>query len=435
MGDIIDMNKVDEIYRCKDVKMVIIFINLIGAPISLIFLLFCILRMILAKHKKQFLTNLILLIFSSEVINVISKLLQLLKYHFDDTRDDKKFNEHDTPRGIICQIQIVTSMYSDFCSLFGTLLLSLRCYDIIINRNSFFNKGNIAIFSIIFVISISIVLSIALLIIDREAFTPMLSYRYDLRDRCSYWCWLRHETSITCFILYWIILFFNIVFAYKTNKNLKQGYNKLLGKSEIKNENNNNMSTPLNEISKDIIVTKDGASQLTKAEKKRLNEFKKMRIKCLIYPFVTIIIWLIIATYRIVDDFLFYKIDNYEDSEQSIAEEKRILGGNKFLNDIVQIFLVLHTFLSTLRGIFYGLSFIIFEEKIFFNIFKKFYEKCFKDEYSEEENEEDIHEIQRNTNSSSVENDYENKEKEEEEDGKNENIELNTSDYQYNDNN
>jgi len=434
MGVLIDLKKVDDIYRCKDVKIVIVYINLIGAPISLVFLLFCIIRMILAKQKKTFLTNLILLIFSSEVVNVISKLLQLIKYCFKDERDDKSFNEHDTPRGIICQIQIATSMYSDFCSLLGTLLLSLRCYDIIINRNSFFNQSKNAMLSIVLVISISVVLSIALLIIDREALEPKLSYRYDIRDRCSYWCWLRHETSIACFILYWIILIFNIVFACKTNKNLKKGYNKLIGKDVIKNENNDNMNTPLNEISKDIIITKDGINNLTSSERKRLNEFKKMRIKCLIYPTVTIIIWLIIATYRIVDDISFYKIDNYPDTDTSIDEEKRILGGNIFLNCIVQIFLVLHTFLSTFRGIFYGLSFIIFEEKIFFNIFKKFYENCFKDEYSEE-SEEEVHEIQRNTNNSSIENDYENKEKEEEEeDNKNDNIELNTSEYQYNEN-
>ena len=435
MGSIIDLKKVDEIYRCKDVKEIIIYINLIGAPISLIFLLFCILRMILAKHKKTFLTNLILLIFSSEVVNVISKLLQLIKYCFDDSREDKSFNDHDTPRGIICQIQIATSMYSDFCSLLGTLLLSLRCYDIIINRNSFFNKGKNAMFSIIFIIAISVALSIILLIIDREVLDAKLAYRYDIRDRCSYWCWLRHETSIICFILYWIILIFNIVFACKTNTSLKNGYNKLIGKSIIKNENNNDMNTPLNEISKEIIVTKDGTSLLTNTEKKRLKEFKIMRIKCLIYPYVTIIIWLIIATYRIVDDSLFYEIDQYDDTQKSIDKEKEILGDNIFLNNIVEIFLVFHTFLSTLRGIFYGLSFIIFEEKIFFNFFKKFYKKCFKDEYSEE-NEDDVHEIQRNTNNFSVENDYENKEKEEKEeenDSKND-IELNTSEYQYDEN-
>ncbi len=434
MGALIDMNKVEDIYRCRDVKKVIIYINLIGAPISLIFLLFCVLRMILAKHKKTFLTNLILLIFSSEIVNVISKLLQLIKYCFKDERDDKSFNDHDTPRGIICQIQIATSMYSDFCSLLGTLLLSLRCYDIIINRNSFFNKNKNAIISIIFVICISVVLSIALLIIDRIV-NPMISYRYDIRDRCSYWCWLRHETSIACFILYWIILILNIVFACKTNKNLKKGYNKLIGESVIINENNNNMNTPLNEVSKDIIVTKDGTSLFTNAEKKRLKEFKIMRIKCLIYPYVTIIIWLLIATYRIVDDSLFLDIDNNVNADDSIDEEKEILGKNKFLYVIVQLFLVLHTLLSTLRGIFYGLSFIIFEEKIFFNFFKTFYKKCFKDEYSEE-NEEDVNDIQRNTNNSSIENEYEKKEKEEEEvESKNENIELNTSEYLYNENN
>jgi hypothetical protein len=435
MGSIIDLKKVDEIYRCKDVKEIIIYINLIGAPISLIFLLFCILRMILAKHKKTFLTNLILLIFSSEVVNDISKLLQLIKYCFLDKRDERDFNCHDTPRGIICQIQIAISMYSDFCSLLGTLLLSLRCYDIIINRNSFFNKGKNAMFSIIFIIAISVALSIIILIIDREVLDAKLAYRYDIRDRCSYWCWLRHETSIICFILYWIILIFNIVFACKTNTSLKNGYNKLIGKSIITNENNNDMNTPLNEISKEIIVTKDGTSLLTNTEKKRLKEFKIMRIKCLIYPYVTIIIWLIIATYRIVDDSLFYEIDQYDDSQKSIDKEKEILGDNIFLNNIVEIFLVFHTFLSTLRGIFYGLSFIIFEEKIFFNFFKKFYKKCLKDEYSEE-NEDDVHEIQRNTNNFSVENDYENKEKEEKEEenySKND-IELNTSEYQYDEN-
>ena len=264
---------------------------------------------------------------------------------------------------------------------------------------------------------------------DREVLEPKLAYRYDLRDRCSYWCWLRHETSIACFIIYWIILIFNIVFACKTNKILKKGYNKLIGESAIRNESNNNMNTPLNEISK------DGTSHLTNTEKKRLKEFKIMRIKCLIYPNVTILIWLIIATYRIVDDSLFLEIDSLDDADESIEEEKRKLGDNTFLYVTVQLFLVLHTLLSTLRGIFYGLSFIIFEEKIFFNCFKTFYKKCFKDEYLEE-NEEDVHVIQRNTNNSSVENDYEDKEKEEEEnDSKNDNIELNASDYQYNENN
>ena len=130
MGKIIDTVHVEEIYRCNNVKIPIIFITLIGCPLSLGVLLFGLYRMISTKKKFAFFTSLIMLIFSSEIVNIISKLLQLIKYFFDDDRADKSENmSMDNARGIICQIQISTSMFSDFCSLLATLLLSLRCYD------------------------------------------------------------------------------------------------------------------------------------------------------------------------------------------------------------------------------------------------------------------------------------------------------------------
>ena len=140
MGIIIDTEMVDDNPRCKNVKIPIIYINIIGASISLFLLLFTSFRMYLAKKKLSVLTLLILLIFSSEIVNAISKLLQLLKYYFKDRRDHKDFVDGNTPRGIICQIQIVTAIYSDFCSLLGTLLLSLRCYDVIKGKKDFLKK-------------------------------------------------------------------------------------------------------------------------------------------------------------------------------------------------------------------------------------------------------------------------------------------------------
>ena len=128
MGNIIiDTENIENIYRCNKVKILIIFINLIGSTLSLILLLFGFFRMIFSKKKIAFLTSLIFLIFSSEIVNTISKLIQLLKYYFKDERLDKFFNNGNTPRGIICQIQIITSIYSDYCSLLGALLLSYRC--------------------------------------------------------------------------------------------------------------------------------------------------------------------------------------------------------------------------------------------------------------------------------------------------------------------
>ena len=123
MGDLIDMINVDENPRCKDVKRAIIYINLIGPPISFLLLLIGIFRMIFAKKHKSFLTKLILIIFISEAVQSISKLLQMLKYAFTDERDKKEIDDFDRPRSLICQIQIVLAISSDFCSLFSTLLV------------------------------------------------------------------------------------------------------------------------------------------------------------------------------------------------------------------------------------------------------------------------------------------------------------------------
>ena len=54
MGDIIDLERKDDIYRCKHVKLMVIWINLIGPPISLIFLVFGIIRMVFIKKGKHF---------------------------------------------------------------------------------------------------------------------------------------------------------------------------------------------------------------------------------------------------------------------------------------------------------------------------------------------------------------------------------------------
>ena len=104
---IIDTKGIDLNYRCNNVKESIVYINLIGPPLSLIFLIFGIIKMFTARKNKTFLTKLILIIFFSEVFQSISKLLQLVKYAFDDERDNKKDIVFDNARGIICQIQIV----------------------------------------------------------------------------------------------------------------------------------------------------------------------------------------------------------------------------------------------------------------------------------------------------------------------------------------
>lgn len=139
MGSIYDLENISKNPRCVDVKGIIVIINLIGAPVSLLILITCIIRMTYNK-KKSFFTYIIIFIFCSELMSTISRLLQLFKYIYEDTRMINNKNKVETPRGIICQIQISLSIFADFCSLLGTLLLSFRCYDMIKNKKKFFSK-------------------------------------------------------------------------------------------------------------------------------------------------------------------------------------------------------------------------------------------------------------------------------------------------------
>ena len=363
MGSVIDLEKMDTAYRCNEVKKGIIYINLIGSPISFILLLIGIFRMIFSNKRISFLTSLIILIFSSEIVNTISKMIQIIKYKYPDTREDKNY-DINCPRSIICQIQIVLAIFSDYCSLLATLLLSLRCYDVIKNKIRIFDKKKNKIVSITLIISLSIILAIIFLFYDRNI--NNLSYRYDVRDRCSYWCWLDHMPSLICYVVYFVILFFNIFFACKTNCYLTKGYKKLLEENDIYNEENK--TNPLNENSKKKY---NQYSNLTKEEIKRIEELKLMRIKCLIYPIITIIIWIFAITYRILDKAILGDFDSGENAEALNEEEKIYFEKNPKIKDLVQFFIVLHTIISATRGIFYGISFIVFEEKAIFNVCRR----------------------------------------------------------------
>ena len=424
MGSVIDTHEVDRIPRCDNVKKPIVFINLIGTPISFICLIICIIRMLIFKKRIMFLTRLIILIFLSEIVNTISKMIQLLKYKFEDSRKIEEYDQN-SPRSIICQIQIVTSIFSDFCSLLSTLLLSLRCYDVIKNKKGFFDKGNNGTLSIISVIIISVIISISILFIDRALTLDNDSYRYDVRDRCSYWCWVGHITSLICFGLYLFILIFNIYFACKTIGYLKSGYRKLLEE--------NDMNTPLNDIDKDN-KNKSISSNFTKEEIKRIEELRIMRIKCLIYPSITIFIWTFAIIYRVIDDIIFMEIDKADTRKDSTKQEKEFFKNKQFLQIIVKIFLIIHTFISSTRGIFYAISFIVFEEKVFYNFFRKFWKKCFKEEYSElDENEDEKKKIINNTFYNFIIEDNKNNDSERDSKAsKSDVMEMNTSDYQYN---
>lgn len=445
MGDIIDLEKIDEEHnlRCQHAKLGVIIVNFIGVPSSLIILIFCIIRMFWTKKRFSFLTKVIILLFSFEITNCISKLLQLFKYSFEDSRTFPDPNNIETPRGIICQIQIVLSIISDYGCLLGTLLLSLRCYGVIKNKIRFLDFKKWQNLSLIAIIFISSAFSLLFWGLDKDDTKYSIGFKYDRRDRCNYWCWLGHYYSRICYVIYLLLLIVNIIIFSLTTAYFRNSYKNLVEKCVVTRDEPN-LS---NNIRDNIDYTEETKENryISPDDKKRLKELQIMHVKCFIYPIISIIIWFLSFIYRIIDDTVLYNVDNGIDGHSNDFD---ILSKNRNLQRFIEASLIFHTILSSFRGIFYGYAFAIFEDKAFSNNFKETLYKiskkccCFCPYYNldvlrvEGEDEEDT---LINTSANSETNQKDNYEETKfrksnvSDYGRNNTTDLNTSDYRYND--
>jgi len=445
MGDIIDLEKIDEEHnlRCQHAKLGVIIVNFIGVPSSLIILIFCVVRMFWTKKRFSFLTKVIILLFSFEITNCISKLLQLFKYSFEDSRTFPDPNIIETPRGIICQIQIVLSIISDYGCLLGTLLLSLRCYGVIKNKIRFLDFKKWQNLSLIAIIFISSAFALLFWGLDKDDTKYSIGFKYDRRDRCNYWCWLGHYYSRICYVIYLLLLIVNIIIFSLTTAYFRNSYKNLVEKCVVTRDEPN-LS---NNIRDNIDYTEETKENryISPDDKKRLKELQIMHVKCFIYPIISIIIWFLSFIYRIIDDTVLYNVDNGIDGHSNDFD---ILSKNRNLQRFIEASLIFHTILSSFRGIFYGYAFAIFEDKAFSNNFKETLYKiskkccCFCPYYNldvlrvEGEDEEDT---LINTSANSETNQKDNYEETKfrksnvSDYGRNNTTDLNTSDYRYND--
>lgn len=261
-------------------------------------------------------------------------------------------------------------MFSDYCLFLGTLFLSFKSYKIIQKKS--FDKGNNLILPIIYVIIISFILSLFLLIFDRSTTTQ--NYRFDVRDRCSYWCWLNHLLSLVCYFFYTIIILFNISFYHKLNKCFLKENKKV-------NNDNDLMSRQVfwnddtNEIKKENSIEQIEASEKS-SQRQKIDELKLVKLKCFVYSIAVFIIWVVGIIYRLFDDIINYDVDSYLNSD---TKEKEYFTNHPFVQFIVQFLLVLYTLVSSIRGLFYGILSIIETNK--------FSKIAFKDQNSNEKGE------------------------------------------------
>ena len=375
--------------RCGNVILAVVWISLIGSSVTLFFLIFCIIKMI-KKKKEQIttLTTIILLIFFGEVVLCISKLLQILKTF------KKVFGDGN----IICLIQIFLAIYADFCSLVCTFLLSLKCYDVLKYKNKYFSNGkhtNIKI--IIFTVLGCFIVGVIFSSIDLAISGGNDSSNFASRDECSYWCWLGDITNEISYAIYFIFLIVNIILFVKICRFLNRKHKELSIANEQmipnnkKTESKDNIDGINNElkINDSANYSNLGGLGPVKIKKSVTNEVREnnlilIKIKCKIYPLVTIIFWVLAGAYRIFDDILMRFIPD----PNSFSEYPN-------LAHLDQGLLVIHTFLVSIRGLLYGVSFILFEENVFGNFLKKFLRAKkeiyteFKDDKKDNENNEE----------------------------------------------
>ena len=442
MYDLIDLENVERIPRCEHVKIGVIIVNYMCVPSSFIILSICIYRMCHKKKRIPFLTSIILLIFFFEIMNTVSKMLQLLKYAFEDSRTFVQRNNIETPRGIICQIQIVISIFSDFGCLLGTLLLSIRCHEVIKNKKRYLESKKAQILSISLITFFSFGFAIMFLLIDRKITHDSRAYKFDLRDRCNYWCWIEHDLSIGCYSLYVLILIFIIIYFCKIWLYLNNSYNNLKESSTVLIKKSEEPKIEI-EITEQKYINSGTdireKQDISKDDRERLKELHIMKMKFLGYPIVTIIIWILSAIYRAIDDLFIASADR--DDERSDESEKQKFQDKPALQNFIETILIFHTILSSLRGTLYGYAFAFFNEKSFGYIFRNCFYKCCKldlmDSDKDEEQEKDPNVNTSSSSSNTDSNEKDNNEENQFRKSSNEydkyNGDLNTSDYRYND--
>ena len=177
----------------------------------------------------------------------------------------------------------------------------------------------------------------------------------------------RAYLSLYCYGFYIIFLVLNIIFACKTNKFLSQGYKRLYEQSivlvdknkndtvnSLEEKNNNNINTP-----KEAETETNEQNYFSELDINRLKEIEIMKIKCLIYPWTTNIIWIFCVVFRVIDDITFLE----EDSEE-YTDDHDIFDDKQALKFFTQAFLFCHALLSSSRPLIYCFSFAVFEEKL-----------------------------------------------------------------------
>ena len=270
-------------------------------------------------------TTSLFIITISEIINCLSKLLNILRQSI------KPKNEQDYSFWLIGQIQILFSLFSDSCTIISSFILTLKIYKTTLRHGlNFFNSKNIFIKILLFSLLTPLIFSLTILFLNIKLYGGTAE---ESESEYKVWAWINCRLSLFVYSIVWIFIISIMVLIGKTICYLNQRRKELLQEEEDDDEDT---------------VTKESIESSILSEK--INETVN---KLYYFPIVTCVIWILLIIDIIPDDIINLGMNGKE----------YVYQGNWLYVKYATIFL--HNVIGSARGIIYCVTFFRVVSKLF----------------------------------------------------------------------
>ena len=282
----------------------------------------------ISKHriKKSIMTTSLFIITISEIINCISKLLNILRQSI------KPKNEQEYTYWFIGQVQILFSLFSDSCTIISSFILTLKIYKTTLRHGlNFFNSKNIFIKILLFSLLTPLFFSLTILFLNIYLYGGTAE---ESESEYKIWAWINCRLSLLVYSIVWIFIISIMILIGKTISYLNKRKKELLQEEEDDDDEDN--------------VTKESSESSILSEK--INETVN---KLYYFPIVTCVIWILLSIDRIPDDII----------NLGMKGKKYVYQGNWLYVKYATIFL--HNVVGSARGIIYCVTFFRVDSKLF----------------------------------------------------------------------
>ena len=231
-----------------------VIIYFIGSILSFILLSFILFKQI-KINRNSIIKNCLIIIAISEIINTIHKLINFLK------------NDNNTKK-TICKIQKGIGTYSDICTPFMSLIISIEINHLL-KYNEFSSFGLCSSYIIYFIgFLIPLIITIIFYLIDSKDSKEFID---------KYPCTLNEPFLFYLYVVFWILIILSVYFSISSLKIIKKKKDEhLLLEEEFPSDS----SYP-----DDLKISS------------KLNNIYKKNLR---YPFIIVLIWSIITIIRII---------------------------------------------------------------------------------------------------------------------------------------